>query len=187
MKSKLFKTGHLQIVGVVIFILLSIFLYSSTQSLKSSIDTSILGQVRSDVVRMKLYEGVTSSEFEGKNTLSYSFRIPENASVVTALSGKLLAVTQNTKMLGRVFFSYEGGRGYSEYDYIKNSIEKATKDVSETFVETIDGKTFVSVVVDGDIYLVTKLKNGEWLAVFQAGEKGKEELKQIISTFEVHP
>lgn len=185
MKTKGFETRHIQILGAIIFILLSIFLYSSTESLKKTLDTSVITNVRSDAVRMRLYEGVTSSEFEGKNLLSYSFRIPENAAVVTALQGKVLAVTQNNKVLGRVSFSYEGGRGYAPEEYIKEIILKDVSEKVPTFIQTIGERSFVSFKYDGDLYLVTKVDGGEWLATFQGTEKDEEDLRQIASTFNI--
>ena len=180
-----FTSKHLSLLGAFFFIGISFFLYTSTEELKKTIDTNTINDVvRSDSVRMRLYEGSVSTEFEGEQRLAYSFRIPENAAVVTALQGKSLAVTQGATVVGRVGLSYEGGRGYTEEDYIREILLKKSKSSTKTYAQSVGGRVGVTLEDEGVQYFISSSLNKQWLIIFETDGKNESDFKQMVATFE---
>ncbi len=120
-----------------------------------------------------LVEGTVTRFFEGEQVLGYALDIPEMATTSVERDGSLIKVTEGDSLLSAIYFSYEGGRGYTPADYINNVI--APNVSSATVVGTTTIGSYEWTVVEGvtSVWHVAAVKGGEWLAVAES-KKGED-------------
>ncbi len=120
-----------------------------------------------------LVEGTVTRFFEGEQVLGYAFDMPEMATTSVEREGSLVKVTEGSELLSAMYFSYEGGRGYTPADYINNVI--APNVSSATVVGTTTVGSYEWTVVEGvtSVWHVASVKGGEWLVVAES-KKGED-------------
>lgn len=120
-----------------------------------------------------LVEGSVTRFFEGEQVLGYAFDMPEMATTSVERDGSLVKVTEGGELLSAMYFSYEGGRGYTPADYINNNIAPNVK--TATVVGTATIGSYEWTVVEGvtSVWHVASVKEGQWLVVAES-KKGED-------------
>lgn len=122
----------------------------------------------------RLVEGTVTRFFEGEQLLGYAFDIPETATTSVEREGSLVKVTDGADLLVAMYFSYEGGRGYTPNDYIKNVITPNVRVATVTGTTTLGSYEWTIVEGVTSVWHVASVKNGEWLVVAET-KKGEDE------------
>ncbi|MBP6888540.1 MAG: hypothetical protein KBC21_02435 [Candidatus Pacebacteria bacterium] len=120
-----------------------------------------------------LVEGTVTRFFEGEWVLGYAFDIPEAATTTVERDGSLVKVTGEGQLLSAMYFSYEGGRGYSPEDYINNVIAPNVSMVTITGTTTLGSSEWVVAEGASSVWYVASVKGGEWLVVAES-KKGED-------------
>ena len=130
-----------------------------------------------------VYEGSVTRNFEGENTLSYSFNLPEGATTTVEKDGALVKINDDqSQMVSAMYFSYEGGRGYSPDDYIDNVIAKSVKSIEDVGTTTIGSHEWSVVESEWSVWHVAKSENGQWLLVVENKKTENERANAIIES-----
>lgn len=126
--------------------------------------------------------GKVTRVFEGENTLDYSFDIGEIATTTVGKDGALVTVTENGDTVTAVYFSYEGGRGYTPNDYITNVIVPNVKAVNETGTTTIGGYDWTTVESEWSVWHIAPSTNGQWLMVVENKKVYNDKAEMLLSS-----
>lgn len=140
---------------------------------KSAIETN----TATDTV--KTFEGEVSSNFEGPNTVKYAF-VYDGAYTATSTKPKYVFVKQGTSTIATIYFSYEGGRGYTPVDYINQVIKKAVPSVSAPVDMMYGDSSWTkssSVGTDWHVFA-----SGEYLAVIESSKSNTSKIQSILET-----
>lgn len=170
------------IIGIVA-LLIVIFIGSGrmngkrAEHVKESVKTSFTGSV----TRM----------FEGDHTLMYGFNLPEGATTSIEKDGALVkVVTSDTQeRIASIYYSYEGGRGYSVGDYINNVIVPNVKVVEDLGTSTIGSYEWHMVGSKWTTWYVTQAHGSEgtssepWLIVAEINNSVKDGALPILESF----
>jgi hypothetical protein len=106
--------------------------------------------------------------FEGENVLEYGFTLPDGATTTVEQDGALVKVTDSSStLLTAMYFSYEGGRGYSPEDYITHNIVPHVSAVTSAGTTTIGMHEWTVVESEFSVWHVAKSDNGQWLIVVE--------------------
>ncbi|MEI6353047.1 MAG: hypothetical protein WCO35_03900 [Candidatus Nomurabacteria bacterium] len=193
---------------IVILILLIIFIAISfikgfrSHSLKIWNDNSTTTK-SIDVVDNKIYskyESKVNANFEGLQTLAFSF-VYNNQNKIEQGKGDqekwFKILDKEKKNYVTLYFTYEGGRGWSIQDYVQNVINKNkdsnTKIQDVKFVdEEIPSVKYVLNEKENTEYYISSIKagNGEpWLYIVEntkADSTSTQELsRDIVRSFEI--
>lgn len=135
----------------------------------------------------KEVSGEVNAKFEGDNVLKYSFSIPLDATSTMKNSvGSLIHVTDaSSSLVSAFYFSYEGGRGYTAEEYIKEVIAKKVKAVSANSTTTIGDASAVQVSSDLTVWKVAAVKGGEFLVVAEYPKKEAMRAEAIVNSLKV--
>lgn len=137
-----------------------------------------------------------SSFFEGTNTLSFTFSYDPSLIVISAttsskVGGKTILV-QNLSSgdLAKVYFSYEGGRGFTPTDYWTNELQSSCKDCQVTYplfsAAGIQKPVFYgpeNVATTSSVYAVGEANSPSWLAIFTY-LYGDSVISDVLSTLQ---
>ena len=113
------------------------------------------------------FTGKVTKIFEGENTLEYGFDIPETATATVEKDGSLVKVTDSSSDVLAVYFSYEGGRGYSPSDYITNNIVPHVQVITAQGTTTIGSHEWTVVDSEWSVWHIAPSSNGQWLIVVE--------------------
>ncbi len=130
---------------------------------------------------MKSYEGQVTRIFEGENKVVYSFDIPEAATATLSMDGALVKVMTGASLYSAVYFSYEGGRGYSAEDYIKSIVAPHVNALTVVGTTTIGTRTWTVAQSANTEWHVAQVGDGQWLMVV---ESPKAQHEDILGTLE---
>ena len=147
-------------IGVAVLI---VVLYGA-QRLMNSSESADVSDVASEVA-MQSVTGQVLRVFEGEHVLDYSMDIPETSTTTVSMEGALLRVTEETNPLVTIYFSYEGGRGYTPLDYINNKIAPQVSVIDPVGTTTIGGLDWQVAESEGSEWRIAQVMNGEWLIV----------------------
>lgn len=118
---------------------------------------------------MTSFTGKVVRNFEGENILEYGFDLPEGATTTIEKDGALVKVVSASSVpLFEMYFSFEGGRGYSEEDYITNVIVPHVSLIGQTATATLGGHEFSVVESTYSVWRIAKSENGQWLMVIES-------------------
>jgi hypothetical protein len=148
------------LIGVAVLI---VVLYGAQRLMNNSEDVGA-----SDVVNEIAMQSVTGQVlrvFEGEHILDYSMDIPETSTTSVSMEGALLRVTEEANPLITVYFSYEGGRGYTPLDYINNKIAPQVAVIDPLGTTTIGNLDWQVAESEGSEWRIAQVMNGEWLIV----------------------
>lgn len=126
--------------------------------------------------------GKVTRVYEGDNTLEYGFDIPENATTSIEKDGALVKATEGDALLAALYFSYEGGRGYTPADYISNVIVPNVKAVTETGTTTIGSHDWTVVESEWSVWHIAPSTNGQWLVVVENKKTQAEKAAVILES-----
>jgi hypothetical protein len=121
--------------------------------------------------------------FEGENVLEYGFTLPEGATTTVGTDGALVKVTDaSSTPLVAMYFSFEGGRGYSPEDYITNNIIPKVASVTITGTTTVGMHEWVTAESALSVWHVAKSDNGQWLIVTENRKDVAEKANAVIES-----
>lgn len=129
-----------------------------------------------------LVEGTVTRFFEGEWVLGYAFDMPEGATTTVERDGSIVKVTEEGNLLSAMYFSYEGGRGYSAEDYINNVIAPNVSMVTTVGTTTIGSADWVVAEGATSVWHVASVKGGEWLVVAESKKGSNEKALEILES-----
>lgn len=128
------------------------------------------------------FTGSVTRNFEGDVTLNYGFNLPEGATTTVEKDGALVSVADATSSLVAMYFSFEGGRGYSAADYITNTIVPQVKAITHTGTTTLGGRVWDTVESEWSVWHVAQSDNGQWLIVVENKKVDNDKVYPIIES-----
>ena len=134
-------------------------------------------------INMKVFTGSVSSEYEGSNTLSYSFSIPDYTISTSSPEGDLVKIGDATSTHTTVYFSYEGGRGLSPSEYISEIIAPHVSVIDETGTSTMGDYEWQLAETAGSNWYITTSKDGQWIVAVESRKIWSDESNKLVSSF----
>lgn len=188
------------IIALLILVLVVIFVFKGLKDKSIKIwgnnDTKLV-----DIASSKdytKYEGKISAVFEGNHDLNFSFLHLNEIKVEQGVKSqarwfKLIDASSTNNVT--LYFTYEGGRGYSANDYIDNVL-KTNQDIKISDVKFVDeASSTIKYVLDENNnaeYYVKEIKGADgdsWLAIIENlkanDEISKQSAKDLIRSVEV--
>lgn len=145
-------------------------------------DESSLETKKTDTVSLTSFNGKVTRVFEGDNTLEYGFDLPETASTSVGKDGALVTVTDNDASLVAMYFSFEGGRGYTPEDYITHNIVPNVKAVTTIGTTTLGAHDWTVVESEWSVWHIASALNGNWLIVVENKKVDAEKADALIES-----
>lgn len=134
---------------------------------------------KSDTDTVKTFEGEVSSNFEGPNTVKYAF-VYDGAYSATSTKPKYAFIKQGTSTIATIYFSYEGGRGYSAVDYVNQVIKKAVPSVSAPVAMMHGDSSWTKASSVGTDWHIMSM--GEYLTVIESSKQNTSKIESIFQT-----
>ena len=128
------------------------------------------------------FTGQVVRMFEGENILEYGFDIPEGATTTVEKDGALIKVIDSDALLVAMYASYEGGRGYSPTDYIKNVIVPSVPSVTMTGTTTVGLYDWNVAESARSTWHVAQVGDGSWLLVVENKKIDSEKAQVVIES-----
>ncbi len=137
----------------------------------------------SELAMMTSFTGNVTRNFEGENLLEYGFDLPEGATTTIEKDGALIKVTDVVaKPLFEMYFSFEGGRGYSPTDYITKVIAPQVKVINSQGVVAVGSREWEVVESERSVWRVAKSDDGQWLLVVESRKADAETVDPIVGS-----
>lgn len=163
------------VIGVVA---LCAVLYVGNNQMKDD-DLSVQEQ---DTALLTSFTGTVTRVFEGDNVLEYGLDLPENATTSIDMDGALVKISEGDTSLAQVYFSFEGGRGYSPEDYITNKIVTKVAAVTPKENVTIGSHDWSVVESEWSVWHVARSSNGKWLIVVENKKADNDKAGALIES-----
>ncbi|MEZ0209011.1 MAG: hypothetical protein ACAH17_02440 [Candidatus Paceibacterota bacterium] len=164
---KTYKAILLAVVGLVIVVTGGyIYMKKHTTTPKEAITKSTMKSLEGQVTRM----------FEGENKVVYDFEVPEDATSTVSMDGALVKVTTGGALYMATYFSYEGGRGYSAEDYIRNTVAPHVNVLTITGTTTIGSRVWTVAESANTEWHVGQVGDGQWLMVVESPKANHEDI-----------
>ncbi|MEN9552134.1 MAG: hypothetical protein RI935_511 [Candidatus Parcubacteria bacterium] len=171
------------IVGIVVLFALVSLGQSVMKNRKVANDEKV---TVTEKVATKLVEGTVTRFFEGEQVLGYAFDIPEIASTLIERDGaNVKVIGEANAFINAMYFSYEGGRGYTPADYITEVIAPNVKVVSVTGTTTIGSQEWTVAEGSTSVWHVASVKDGAWLIVAESKKGDNETAMNILDSLTV--
>ncbi len=126
--------------------------------------------------------GKAVRQFEGENVFEYEMKIPEMATTSIEKDGSLVKVTEGDVQLLAMYFSFEGGRGYSVNEYITNVIVPHVKAIVHEGTTTRNGQEWTVIASEWSTWHIRSSKNGQWLLVVENKKENADKANAIIDS-----
>ena len=127
----------------------------------------------------KTAETTASANYEGDRSKTVSIDIPESYEVVASKNMKNTYFVMNgNSRVATLYYSYEGGRGYSASDYITNVIAPKVSGLSSVSISTSGGVSSAMASSANSEFRVSSY--GEWL-VFVESTKANSDIAMAIA------
>ena len=173
------KTYIAILVGVVALFGVVFVGYKLTSDIKKNPET------KTPNAQIQTVNGEVKRIFEGDNVLAYQFDAPIEATVSSQMEGALVQVTKSNDLRTSVYFSFEGGRGYSASDYIANVIAPKVSVVNPTGTTTLGAHDWQGIESTYSEWFITSVLNGEWLVIVENKKLFHEDTVNLLETFSV--
>ncbi len=119
-----------------------------------------------EMVMLPTFTNKVVRNFEGENVREYGFILQEGASTTVEQEGALVKVTDaSSSPVVAMYFSYEGGRGYTPEDYITKNIVPHVSAVTSAGTTTLGMHEWTVAESEFSVWHVAKSDNGQWLIV----------------------
>lgn len=145
-------------------------------------NSDVAADEQNSSAELTTFSGKVTRQFEGENTLEYSFDLPVTATTTVEKDGALVKVSDNNTPVVAMYVSYEGGRGYSEKDYITNVIVPSVSAITDTGTTTLGSHEWTVVESEWSVWHVAKALNGNWLLVVENKKTENEKAEAIIES-----
>jgi hypothetical protein len=132
--------------------------------------------------RMMKVTGEVKRVYEGEHMITYSFDIPEAASSTSDMEGGLIKVIGAAGTQAAVYFSYEGGRGYSPVDYLTDVVAPHVAVIDLTGTSTIGAYTWTMAESAGSEWFVAPSADKQWLIVVEAKKAMHDDTEQLLTS-----
>jgi hypothetical protein len=137
-------------------------------------------------VGMMAFTGEVTRMFEGENKLMYSFDIPENATTSLGMDNALVKVTnQDGSLVAAVYFSYEGGRGYTPEEYIDNVIAPKVSVIETAGTSSLGEFVWREASSPSTEWHVGQVLNGNWLVVVENKKTDHGTVEKMLTNLTV--
>jgi hypothetical protein len=170
---KKYKAILLTVLGVVIVVAGA---YAYMRGHKSPVKEAVVKST------MMSFTGSVSRMYEGENKLVYSFDIPSGSTTTTTMDGALVHVTNGSTLYLAMYLSYEGGRGYSAEDYIKNVIVPQVRVLNITGTTTLGTTVWTTAESQNTEWHVGQVGNGQWLMVVESPKVSHDDVVSSIES-----
>ncbi len=169
-----------QIVGALILVLVLILINKATNDKHLA---KVNDREKEERVNPNAMVGEVTAVFEGEHKLNYELVLAEGATTSLSKNNKLLTVksASSTSPI-YLYFSYEGGRGYSAADYINNNIAPSTNIVKRETMQHGDNSWSVVRSANSSWHVGSF---GEWLVVIENNNLDKDLATKYIESFKV--
>jgi hypothetical protein len=169
---KTYKAILLAVVGLVVVVSGGyVYMKKHAVAPKEAIVKSHMDSLEGQVMRM----------YEGENKVVYSFDVPEGSTSTVSMDGALIKVMTGSALYMATYFSYEGGRGYSAEDYIKNTIAPHVSTLAMVGTTTIGSRIWTVAESANTEWHVGQVGDGQWLMVVESPKANHED---IVNTLE---
>lgn len=166
-----------QIVGGIILVLVLILIGKETHK-----GPAVNQGDMNTIENQNVVHGEVTAKWEGNHTLKYNFKLLDGATTSLSMDNRLVTVKNASSSPMHFYFSYEGGRGYSADDYIKNNIANRVAVVKR---ETVAHGANNWSVVHGVNSSWHVGAYGEWLVVVENLNADQETANKYIDSFQV--
>lgn len=173
------KTYIAILVGVVALFGVVFVGYKLTSDIKKNPET------KTPNAQIQTVNGEVKRIFEGDNVLAYQFDAPIEATVSSQMEGALVQVTKSNDLRTSVYFSFEGGRGYSASDYIANVIAPKVSVLNPTGTTTLGAHDWQGIESAYSEWFITPVLNGEWLVIVENKKLFHEDTVNLLETVSV--
>lgn len=174
------KTYIAILIGVVVLFAVVFVGYKFTNKDSSSNDTQQQMMMRTSKV-----EGSVTRMFEGDHVINYSFSIPELASTTVDMDGALVKVVTDNMAQANVYFSYEGGRGFSAKDYLIEKIAPHVAVINDAGVSTVGAYEWTMAESAGSEWFIAPTSDKQWLIVVEAKKAVHDATLELLKSMEV--
>ncbi len=174
-KNTIITTGLI----VLILVLIGTGLYIK----KGSTDKDVV--ITPEVTETQKVSGEINAIFEGDNITKYSFSIPSDAvSTKKNQSGTIVHVTNaSSSLITALYFSFEGGRGYTAQDYVQEVIATKVPVVTITGSSTIGNLSGIEASSDTTVWRIAPTDDGQFLLVAEYPKSQELAADGILATF----
>lgn len=152
--------------------------------------TATMKQDKADIVvtsDMQRVTGEVKRFFEGDNVLRYAFDTDVQATTTSLMDGALIRVTREDGSLSSaVYFSYEGGRGYTAQDYIASVIVPQVSASAETGTTIVGVREWSGLASASTEWFVTPVLDGQWLIVVEAHKDNHTATLKLLESLTVN-
>ncbi len=131
----------------------------------------------------KTAETSASASFEGDRSKTVSFDIPESYTVVPKASKNTYAIMNGSKTVATLYYSYEGGRGYTGADYLANNVAPKVAGLSSVSTTTVGTSDYANASTANSDFRVGAY--GEWLVVSESLKSNSDEVSAILKSVTV--
>lgn len=142
-------------------------------------------EMKASAFQMKTISGQVTRSFEGENTLTYSFDIPENATSAIGMSDALVRITENGALYAAVYMSYEGGRGYVPEEYINRIIAPQVHVLTAGGTSTVGLYTWTEAESANSEWHVAQVNEGKWLVVVENPKSNHDRVLESLGTMRI--
>ena len=175
------KTYIAILVGVVVLFAVVFVGYKFTS--KSSMADN--AQQQQLAMRTAKVTGEVKRVFEGDHVINYVFNIPELASTTVDMNGALVKIVTDKGANANVYFSYEGGRGFSPTDYLTEKIAPHVAVINDAGVSTIGSYDWTMATSAGSEWYIAPTADKQWLIVVEAKKTVHDETLELLKSMEV--
>lgn len=157
------------------------YLYNKSKLAKGAMK-EIVSEKKTETVK---YTGQVMSIFEGENKAEISFDHYKSLSVTQGEGNKskyfYLNNASGTKV-ATVYMSYEGGRGYTAEDYVKEVLLKAVPSAKLEAAMASSSSTWLKVSSTNSEWHVKSSENKQWVALVENTKANSDLVKSVLET-----
>jgi hypothetical protein len=155
---KTYKVVLLAVLGLVIVVGASYMYMKDKPVAQKAAVASETETITGEVVRV----------FEGENKVSYTLAIPKTATSSIGMDGALVKIVDSGSPYVSMYFSFEGGRGYTARDYINNVIAPRVSGLTMGGTTTIGLSTWQVAQTAQSEWHVAQVGDGQWLLIVES-------------------
>jgi hypothetical protein len=160
------------------------YLFNKSKTMKSDMK-EMSSEMKTETVK---YTGSVSHNFEGENKTEVSFDHDKSLSVTQGEGNKSKYFYVNNASgtkVATVYMSYEGGRGYTADDYVKEVLLKAVPSAKMEDSMTHGSSTWLKVSSTNSVWHVKSSEDKQWVTLVENTKANSDLVKSVLDTFTV--
>jgi hypothetical protein len=173
------KTYIAILVGVVVLVAVVFVGYKFTSK------SSLADAQSQAMMRTAKVTGEVKRMFEGEHVINYSFNVPELASTTVDMDGALVKIVTEKGANANVYFSYEGGRGFSPADYLTEKVAPHVPVINDAGMSTVGNYEWTMAESAGSEWFVAPTMDKQWLIVVEAKKTVHDETLELLKSMNV--